>query len=70
MLNKNTDFLCYPVGKYNEDTMRALKAAGYKMAFTTRAGFAKLSDGLYKATRVRMLPGMSMQVLNKKDKAR
>jgi peptidoglycan/xylan/chitin deacetylase (PgdA/CDA1 family) len=70
MLIKNTDYLCYPVGKYNEDTMRALKAAGYKMAFTTKPGFAKLSDGLYKATRVRMLPGMSMQVLNKKDKAR
>jgi peptidoglycan/xylan/chitin deacetylase (PgdA/CDA1 family) len=66
MLNKNIDYLCYPVGKYNEDTIKAAKTAGYKMAFTTKPGHAKQSDGLYTITRVRMSPGMSMQVLNTK----
>jgi peptidoglycan/xylan/chitin deacetylase (PgdA/CDA1 family) len=66
LLNKNTDYLCYPVGKYNENTIKALKDAGYKMAFTTKPGHAKLSNGLYMIRRVRMMPGMNMQVLNNK----
>lgn len=66
LLNKNTDYLCYPVGRYNEDTIKASKATGYKMAFTTKPGHAKQSDGLYTITRVRMSPGMGMQVLNNK----
>jgi peptidoglycan/xylan/chitin deacetylase (PgdA/CDA1 family) len=62
LLNKKTDYLCYPVGKYNEDTIKALKEAGYKMAFTTKHGYAKLSDGLYTIKRVRMWPGINMRV--------
>ncbi|MCY6959512.1 polysaccharide deacetylase family protein [Clostridium brassicae] len=64
LLNKNVDFICYPSGKYNADTIKACKSAGYKMGFTTKPGYAKQSDGLYTLTRVRMFPGMSMQGLN------
>jgi peptidoglycan/xylan/chitin deacetylase (PgdA/CDA1 family) len=62
LLNKNTDYLCYPVGKYNEFTIKALKEAGYKMAFTTKHGYANLADGLYTIRRVRMWPGINMRV--------
>lgn len=62
LLNKNTDYLCYPVGKYNEDTIKSLREAGYKMAFTTKQGYAKLSDGLYTIKRIRMWPGINMRV--------
>ncbi|WP_097025624.1 polysaccharide deacetylase family protein [Clostridium peptidivorans] len=66
LLNKNIDCICYPVGRYNADTIKAAKTAGYKIGFTTKPGHAKQSDGLYTLTRVRMFPGMGMQILNSK----
>jgi peptidoglycan/xylan/chitin deacetylase (PgdA/CDA1 family) len=64
LLNKNVDSICYPVGKFNDDTITTAKSAGYKMGFTTKHGHAKQSDGLYTLTRVRMSPGFNMQALN------
>lgn len=54
LLNKDTKYLCYPVGKYNEATLKAAQETGYKLAFTTKPGFSKVSDGMYTLHRVRI----------------
>lgn len=54
MLNQNTILLCYPVGRYNEDTIRALKEVGYNMAFTTKPGLSSKEQGVAELKRVRI----------------
>jgi peptidoglycan/xylan/chitin deacetylase (PgdA/CDA1 family) len=49
---KRVDFLTYPFGKYNNDTIKALKSLDYKMAFRMSGGFANLSDAQYELPRV------------------
>lgn len=44
----------YPSGKYNEDVLKAVKEAGYNVAFTVKEGVANLSDGLLELRRMRM----------------
>ncbi|MBC6309567.1 polysaccharide deacetylase family protein [Listeria sp. FSL L7-1582] len=58
---KKVNSICYPVGRYNEDTVRAAEATGYTMGFTTEVGKANKKDGMYTLPRVRMVPGMSME---------
>lgn len=60
-LKQDTSLICYPAGRYNEDTLSAAKDAGYKMAVTTEPGWARASDGLYALKRVRISPGYDGQ---------
>ncbi len=52
LLNKQVNYLAYPVGKYNKETIKAAKEAGYKMAFTTNGTWSDKSDGMYTLDRV------------------
>ncbi|EUJ46958.1 polysaccharide deacetylase family protein [Listeria riparia] len=61
LTGKTVNSICYPVGRYNEDTKRAAKAAGYTMGFTTQPGRANEKAGMYTLPRIRMVPGMSMK---------
>ncbi|KGL39485.1 polysaccharide deacetylase family protein [Listeria sp. SHR_NRA_18] len=61
LTGKKVNSICYPVGRYNEDTVRAAEATGYAMGFTTEPGKANKNDGMYTLPRVRMVPGMSME---------
>ena len=54
LLSKETTAICYPVGRYNEDTLKACKEAGYKLAFTTVPGFSNVDQGVYKLKRIRI----------------
>jgi peptidoglycan/xylan/chitin deacetylase (PgdA/CDA1 family) len=54
ILNKKVISIAYPFGKYNSDTIRAVKEAGYLMAFTTQYGFSKKSNGILTLARVRI----------------
>ncbi|ERI94791.1 polysaccharide deacetylase [Clostridiales bacterium oral taxon 876 str. F0540] len=51
---KQITALAYPVGKYNDNAVKATSEAGYKMAFTTRYGFAKKDSGMYTLSRIRI----------------
>lgn len=53
-LNKKVNYIAFPYGSYNLDTMQALKKTGYLMAFTIKGGDSKLSQGLYTLHRVFM----------------
>ncbi|MHC6181359.1 polysaccharide deacetylase family protein [Clostridium sp. JNZ X4-2] len=52
LLHKKVNYIAYPYGEWNQDTVRATKAAGYNLAFTTVAGWAHKDEGLYALDRV------------------
>ena len=47
ILNHKVDFIAYPYGKWNEESIKAAKDAGYKMALTTQGGWSNKQDGIY-----------------------
>jgi len=51
-LNKNVKYISYPFGSYNVDTLKAVKASGYEMAFTTNGRWANISNGILSLNRV------------------
>ena len=51
-LNKTVRYISYPFGSYNLDTLKAINAAGYKMAFTTNGRWANMSNGILTLNRV------------------
>jgi len=53
-LHKPARFFCYPSGRYNANTIAALKAAGYWGAVTTQAGVSHDSARPFELSRVRI----------------
>ena len=51
---KNTDSFAYPFGHYNNNTIKALKENGIKLAFTISDGQVKKGANKYKLPRVRI----------------
>ncbi|MBU3180176.1 polysaccharide deacetylase family protein [Clostridium psychrophilum] len=51
-LHKNVKYISYPHGSYNLDTLKAVNAAGYKMAFTTNGRWTSISNGILSLNRV------------------
>lgn len=51
LLNKEINFIAYPTGKYNDDTIKAAKEAGYKMCFKMNGGQGTIEDNLYEFPR-------------------
>ncbi|NFG62364.1 polysaccharide deacetylase family protein [Clostridium sp. CMCC3677] len=49
---KNINFIAYPSGSYNDETLKAVKEAGYSMAFTVKKGQAHKGDNQYEINRV------------------
>ncbi|MCM0649532.1 polysaccharide deacetylase family protein [Clostridium swellfunianum] len=52
ILGRNIDYIAYPYGKYNNDTLKLVEQLGYKMAFSTEKGLAHKSNGIYKLHRI------------------
>lgn len=57
--SQQTIMVSYPVGRYNEDTLKLAKEAGYEMAVTTEPGHAKKEQGMMSLHRLRISPGLS-----------
>lgn len=55
-LGVDSKFVCYPVGRYDEETIELEKELGIKAAVTTEPGISSLNDGIYSLKRVRMTP--------------
>lgn len=49
---KDVIAVAYPEGIYNEDTIKAVKEAGYKMAYTIKRGYADRDDNIFELNRV------------------
>ena len=55
-LGIDSKFLCYPVGRYDDETIEVEKELGIEAAVTTEYGISDVGDGLYTLKRIRMLP--------------
>jgi peptidoglycan/xylan/chitin deacetylase (PgdA/CDA1 family)/predicted small lipoprotein YifL len=62
LLGRTVDYVAYPEGKYNDNTVKAVAAAGYKMAFTTNGRWSDKSDGILTLDRVYISTFHSMDV--------
>jgi peptidoglycan/xylan/chitin deacetylase (PgdA/CDA1 family) len=54
MFGVPVNFFCYPSGRYDARVIAAVRAAGYLAAVTTQPGLARLSQGPYTLSRVRV----------------
>lgn len=52
VLGKQKTYIAYPFGKWNYDTIKAVKDAGYSMVFTTESGWSNKNQGIYELHRV------------------
>lgn len=59
-LQQNTQVICYPAGRANDQTIKADKQAGYQYALSTAPGIATSAQNAYNLTRQRVVPGMSL----------
>lgn len=55
-LGKSVDYICYPMGAYDERVKEAAKSAGYKAGFATKPTGASSNYGVYEIKRVRISP--------------
>ncbi|HSN58867.1 MAG TPA: polysaccharide deacetylase family protein [Clostridiaceae bacterium] len=62
LLGRTVDYVAYPTGKYNDDTIKAVAEAGYKMAFTTNGRWSDTADGILTLDRVYISTFHSMDV--------
>lgn len=60
-LGNTVTALCYPSGRFNETTFKAMKSAGYTLGFTTQPGIAHVPDSPFTLKRVRISGGISLK---------
>lgn len=58
-LGKKSDFLCWPMGRYNDFTMRTAKEIGYKGLFTTDPGVADRTANPFAIKRIPVKDSMA-----------
>ncbi|HWI50512.1 MAG TPA: polysaccharide deacetylase family protein [Symbiobacteriaceae bacterium] len=58
---RKIEFFCYPAGKWNEETLRVTREAGYLGAVTTQFGLAAADQDPYRWQRLRINKGTSPQ---------
>jgi len=66
LLKRNIDYIAYPTGKYNDNTVKAVKAAGYKMALTTNGRWSDKTDGIFTLDRVYISTFHSMTIFKER----
>jgi hypothetical protein len=59
------DSFAYPFGHYNDNTIKALKANGIRLAFTINEGNVKRKNNKYKLPRVRIASWTTMDTYKK-----
>lgn len=52
ILNRKINYIAYPYGVYNENTIKAVKESGYKLAFSTEFGFIDKNNNIYSLGRI------------------
>ncbi|MGD7037007.1 polysaccharide deacetylase family protein [Methylotuvimicrobium buryatense] len=66
IVQKPVTGFAYPFGRYNEDTLQAVQAAGYQWACSTRSGWFKKDDNPLLIRRVTVFSGDTSSVLARK----
>ncbi|MBZ9686293.1 polysaccharide deacetylase family protein [Clostridium estertheticum] len=63
ILDKKVNYIAYPYAKYNDNTIKAAKDAGYVMGFILGGRVARKNDGIYTLHRICVIPSDSIDVL-------
>lgn len=51
LLGRKVDYIAYPSGKYDDNTIKAAKQVGYKICFKMNGGIGKIGDNVYEFPR-------------------
>jgi len=62
ILDKKVNYIAYPYGKYNENTIKAAMNAGYTMGFILGGKVARKNDGIYILHRICVIPNDNIGV--------
>jgi len=62
-IGKTSEFICYPVGSYDDDVIRASKECGYKAGVTTKPGLNEAGCDLFTLKRM-PFPGGGSEIAN------
>lgn len=65
ILNKKINYIAYPYGSYNDDTLKIAQNLGYKMAVTTNEGLANKAQGIYALDRMYISASNSLEYFKK-----
>lgn len=65
ILNKKINYIAYPYGSYNDDTIKLAQSLGYKMALTTNEGQANKDQGIYTLDRMYISASNSLDYFKK-----
>ena len=65
VLGRKVNYLAYPSGKFNNDTLALDKELGYTMALSTINGIADKSNGIYKLKRIYVSNNYSLDYFKK-----
>lgn len=60
-----TPYFCYPFGRYNKNIIELVKKAGYRMALSTKEGYATTSSSLYEVERFGVYPQTTLNDFEK-----
>lgn len=60
-LNTRVSALCFPSGKFNNNTLTIMPEVGYKLGFTTQQGKVRFGDNPLTLKRLRISGGMSIK---------
>ena len=63
ILGKKVNYIAYPYAKYNDNTIKAAKDAGYIMGFILGGRVARKNDGIYTLHRICVISSDNMDVL-------
>lgn len=65
LLNKKINYIAYPYGSYNDNTVKITESLGYKMAFTTNEGQANKDQGILTLDRIYVSNSNSLDYFKK-----
>ena len=66
ILKRDVNCIAYPYGKYNDDTLKATKEAGYNIGLRTGGRVARKGNGIYTLYRINVLANEDMSVFKGK----
>jgi peptidoglycan/xylan/chitin deacetylase (PgdA/CDA1 family) len=61
IIGHTVNFFCYPLGKYNSDTVNLVREVGYKGAFTTETGVVVSNNNVFRMPRLRMTETINIE---------
>jgi len=61
LLNRKINYIAYPYGGYNQNTINAAKQSGYKLAFSTEYGIINRSNNIYTLGRIFVNSNLSFE---------